>query len=367
MSPTSLDPSHFPHLFDIVIAHLYHETEMDALASLRATNSALRDLVDRRLATHVIVVGGGVETFRFGIWRDEWKDGHPLTRVVDFHDMDVDCHALEHVASPSRFLRGSYPTVLRELGNANANNFWPEHPCKDFTFISVFDSSKGKPITNRWTLLEATNSRNIEIRCAHSIVSVIYHHGYGFQIPTPLTWNLNRKPIDGLEVTIMIVPHSAVQEAEYPPETPIVYRPCPQISQLNELVANVVVLLEESPMLTVRIVGSEYWEEAWWDPNFSGVWPDEWEEAVSADTEEERVMALWEKLFDAKAESRRWYNEERHTAAKKRVSFIPLTEFKEQVGEEMFELCIECDYEYPSDDESAQVAYDSEELEEGGF
>lgn len=49
MSP-SLDPILFPHLFDLIIAHLYHDGDIDELAALRATSSTLRDLVDRRLA-----------------------------------------------------------------------------------------------------------------------------------------------------------------------------------------------------------------------------------------------------------------------------------------------------------------------------
>lgn len=365
MSP-SLDPTLFPHLFDLIIAHLYHEVDIDELAALRAANSTLRDLVDRRLATHMTVIGGSVATFWLEIWRDEWKDGHPLTRVVDFHDMSLDFLPPEDEVSPIRFLRGSRPIVLRELGNAHANDFGSDQPCMDYTFISVFDVSKGKPITSRWGLSGAMNHRNIDITCAHSIVSAIYHHGYGYQIATPLSWYPSRKPIEGQVVTVIIVPHSAVEEAEYPPAIPIVYRPCPRSGQLNQLVDSVVELLEESPTLTVRIVGSEYWEESWWDPNYSGVPPDEWQEALSADTEAERIMALWEKMFTAKANNRSWYSsEERLAEAKKRVSFVPLEEFRELVGEEMFELCVECDYEYPSREESEQEqeAYDSEELE----
>lgn len=365
MSP-SLDPILFPHLFDLIIAHLYHDGDIDELAALRATSSTLRDLVDRRLATHMIIIAGGVETFRFGLWRDEWKDGHPLTRVIDFHDQYIDLNAPEDKASPIRFLRGSHPAIVRELGYACAENMWPEHPCEDFTIISVIDYSKGKPITDRWTLSRAMNSRDVEITCARTIVSVIYHHGYGLQIPTHISWNLNRKLVDGPEVTVMFVPHSAVEEAEYPPAIPIVYRPCPQTGQLNELVASIVVLLEKSSSLTVRIVGSEYWEESWWDPNVSGVPLDEWQNALSADTESERIMALWEKAFTAKADSRHWYKpEERLEEAKKRVSFVPLEAFWEHVGEDMFELCVECDNWLPSEDESEQEqeAYDSEELE----
>lgn len=129
-----------------------------------------------------------------------------------------------------------------------------------------------------------------------------------------------REPLD---VTVLFAPDSALRETIYPPATPIVYAPRPKSGQPNEPVECVVQLLLEKCAPTVRIVGADFWEDKWWDCDWLGVPGDELQEAPSRQTEEERVLAVWDKA--AQVARRTWCSsEERVADAKSRVTFTSL-------------------------------------------
>ncbi|EJT50174.1 hypothetical protein A1Q1_00641 [Trichosporon asahii var. asahii CBS 2479] len=349
MSPTSLDPNLFPHLFDGIIAHLHNDGDERSLATLRASSSLVRDLVDRQLAVHMAVVDGRMETHLLALWKDEWKDGNPMTRVVDFYDKRI--NDSPEAGSPVRFLKGSHPAILREVGYAFATHF-RKHPCNKFTFISMFDFSKGRPITDDDTFDLAAKCLSFEAHADHSIASAVYHHGYGLQHEVSVEVDPGHTDDSRpLSTTVMFAPNSSFRKSEYPPAVPIVYAPRHRTGQLNELIDCIVELLWQKGAPTVQIVGAEFWEETWWDFNMFQPPLDGLPEALSKDTERERVLAVWKLVFDDKvARLRQFSIKERLVDAESRVTFISLPVFREQIGEYMFGLCTECDFEDDSDE-----------------
>lgn len=324
-----IDIAYFPHIFDGVVDELYRTRAVDALLALRETSPAAQDIVDSKLASHVVVRGKAHDMRVSTRWGRLQLPAHEATRarVVDVHHFNFhqvcnftgrdfeSCEAEDAIAS---YVKAARPDMVRLFDSKGFTD--AAATLVHFTDAYYFFGAgvKVQLVPN------VTNVINIRYGSNVGLFEVLWGDGDVCMECVP--------PADtSREVVILFSSKGAAPEE--PPDNPDQKR-----GLVNSVVVSAISYLRRCPNARLTLVGAESWSEHWFQLPVQA-------SALA------RAEQLWDLVFVHYARMG-WtcaphyaqrtkctpLNDEEIARLQARVEFVPEDAFRDRVGEDTFRL-----------------------------
>lgn len=335
-----IDIAYFPHVFDHIVDELYRSRSVPTLLTLRQASSEVRDVVDHKLVTHIVVRGkSNLQAHtRWGRLRLSPHGPRVGSKVqaVDVHHFDhhPQCNFdLANGFSPcapedavARYLRANRADTVRLFDSKS----FPSDACGASTVVHFTEAGYffGSGIKVR-LVSGVRNVINIRHDSNIGLFEVLWGDGDECPefVPAPTS--------PAHEVVVLLTPKSAGVK-ESPAENPDQKR-----GLLNSIIVSAIAYLRHYPGARLMLVGAETWSPHWFQ-----LWPiDPPPEPLVS------VQALWSYVFSYYARVG-WtcaphyaqqckctsLDDEEITSLQERAEFVSEDAYRDRVGEETFRL-----------------------------
>lgn len=336
-----IDIAYFPHVLDGIVDELYRTRSIDTLLALRKTSPTVQDIVDGKLASHLVVRGKAHDMCVSTRWGRLQLSPHGITRarVVDVHHFNFhpvcnfnaerrdfeSCEAEDAIAS---YVKTAAPDTVRLFDS------------KGFTADAC-----GASTLVHFTKAYYFFSAGVKVQLVPNVDNVI-NIGYGSNVGLfEVLWGdedvcMECAPSTASSpsraVVILFTPESAA--AEVPSGNPDQKR-----GLLNSVVVSAISYLRRHPGARLTLVGAERWSEHWFQ-----LWPIQ--QAPEAQLAR-RVEYLWDLVFlhyarmgwtcaphyAQKAKCTPLNNDE-IVRLQERIEFVAEDEYRDRVGADIFRL-----------------------------
>lgn len=341
-----IDIAYFPHVFDEIVDELYRMRAVDTLLTLRKTSPAVQDIIDGKLASHLVVRGKGHDMCVSTRWGRLQLSSHGVTRarVVDVHHFNFhpvcnfnakrrdfeSCEAEDAIAS---YVNASAPDTVRLFDSKGfTGDACGASTVVHFTEAYYFFSSgvKVKLVPNVNNVINIRYGDNVglfEVLWGDQDVCMESVHQHHQHPASPAR-----------DVVILFTPKSAAATTQDPLENPDQKR-----GLLNSLVVSAISYLHRHPNAHLKLVGTEKWSEHWFQ-----LWPiQQTPDAHLA----HNLEYLWDLVFLHYARMG-WtcgphyaqktkctpLNDDEILRLQKRISIVSEEDYKECVGADTFSL-----------------------------
>lgn len=336
----SIDIAFYPHILDNVLDALYVSQDEATLRSLSLTSSALHALVQRKLLQHTIVrrihMGIGVDIWRGYVWDN---------RLTNMRVMDIDVHGTgsgydvsekaEPIDLPELF-DASQPNAVRFFSRMHHRFVLQPANLQVVIFNVDIPDSGFATVYPEDDLVVACPLPDIPLNVLHLRYDQRGMGDFGFAFEAlPPDDTAKEDQEDGVvevkldhrvhEVCILAKQYDFGRRPKSPWRSTL----------LNQLATSALAYLHAHPQATITLVGMDGWD-TWCGSPF----PDEeWEPTPARHftNKAEKVRYLWDWMFEHEF-GRRYADIEE---LKARVKFEKEADFRERVGEELFELVLQ--------------------------
>lgn len=334
------DIAYFPHVFDCIVDELYRALCIDTLLALRQTSTQVRDMVDRKLRSHLVVSGKQHQKSVNTRWGRLRPEGSPKARVVDVHHFNwhrlcnygternelVSCETEETVAD---YVRAAGPDVIRLF---DSRTFVPD-ACGASTLVQFTKAGYFFGAGVKHQLVPSVdNVINIRHKSNVGLFEVLWGSTNVCMECAPSS----PSPAPTREVVILFTPQG--ETSEDPPENPD-----RKWGLLNSIVVSAITYLRSHQSARLTLVGTEHWSVHWFQ-----LWP---VDPLPDPEQTHDVRRLWDVVFRHFARTG-WtcaphyaekskcvpLSEDEIQRLQGRIEFVSVKDYRDRVGDERFVL-----------------------------